>query len=156
MPNTFLTLKSWVLYLFWQWCLSKLQYIEFENMYHSSFSYDLKRRYVEKNCHLIQFVPRLFIKSLVGDKLDFYLLTIWLCHHTNWSGVKHFLKECYFHSPIVTHKIIGDTFLWNRKCDFGWSWAGWQSWKKLGRSWATFEVNFFHVFMGIFFQILHT
>ena len=99
-PNTFLTLKSWVLYLFWQWCLSKLQYIEFENMYHSSFSYDLKRRYVEKNCHLIQFVPRLFIKSLVGDKLDFYLLTIWLCHHTHWSGVKYFLGE----NSILIHR----------------------------------------------------
>ena len=60
----------------------------------------LVEKKVERNCHLIQFVSRLFIKSLVGDKLDFYLLTIWLCHHTHWSGVKYFLGE----NSILIHR----------------------------------------------------
>ena len=98
--NTFLTLKSWVLYLFWQKCLSKLQYIEFENIYLTSFSYNLKKR-VERNCHLIQFVSRLFIKSLVGDKLDFSLLTLTVPSHALTWGENLSWGEFYSYSLIV-------------------------------------------------------
>ena len=80
------------LYMFWQKCLSKLQYIEFENMYVPSFSYNLKRRWKEIVI-LIQFVSRLFIKSLFGDKVNFSLLTIWPWPHTHYPGVKYFLGE---------------------------------------------------------------
>ena len=44
---------------------------------------------------------------------------------------------------VIIEKSRNGRFLWHRKWDLGWIWAGWHYWKKnWGQLWATFEAVF--------------
>ena len=66
-----------------------------------------------------------FLLAYVGSWIYFDIHTT-----LNSEGVyKHAFK-------VITHKLCGEQFLWNRNWDLGWVWASWQYWKT---NWADYE-----------------